>query len=514
MRRDCRSLICVFIFLAIPSGMTHAVQAPITDDIQVGQHVGNNRPEAAPHLQVDNRNAAFLKFDLGTIPIEVTGQDVSSATLRLWADTVRSSSSISIYLVDLPWNEESPPSMAHANPDLLIAQGVVVRKEDSQHFISFDVTVAVQSWLSGAVTNRGLALFSDGSPGALAFHSKENRAGGHEPELDISLRSSSVGGGGPSTIAIVGPPGPAGPAGAQGPQGPTGAAINPRRIALMRWYEANETGWSAATGTRPESIIFDGTEIWSANFDDDTIRKYRVANGSVIGTAPVGSGPMDLAIDGLNIWVANSASNNLMKLESVTGALQATIAAGTTPVALIFDGTHIWSANQGSGDLTKVRASDAVVLGTFAAGTAPRDLVYDGVNLWVANSGDNTIIKMNPDDGSILDTFAVGAVPSGLTYDGENIWVAHSGDGTVAKLDASTGMLLGTFPAGTSPSQLAFDGEAVWITNTGSNNVTKLRALDGSLLGTFSVGAGPSGITFDGVYLWVANSLDNTMSKL
>ena len=93
--------------------------------------------------------------------------------------------------------------------------------------------------------------------------------------------------------------------GAQGVPGPV-LGYSPEQIAMLRWYEANELGITYSTGNTPYGICFDGTNIWVANYDDNTVTKRRVSDGSLVGTYSVGVNPRYLCFDGVNIWVANS----------------------------------------------------------------------------------------------------------------------------------------------------------------------------------------------------------------
>jgi hypothetical protein len=129
---------------------------------------------------------------------------------------------------------------------------------------------------------------------------------------------------------------------------------NPLQIALLRWYEGNQTG----------------------------------------ATFTVGSGPWGVAFDGANIWVTNHGSNSVTKLRASDGALLGTFTAGINPYGVVFDGANIWVANYGTTYLTKLRASDGALLGTFTVGSGSMGVAFDGANIWVTNYGDNNVTKL------------------------------------------------------------------------------------------------------------------------
>ena len=112
----------------------------------------------------------------------------------------------------------------------------------------------------------------------------------------------------------VGPRGPVGPQGPQGPEGPPGPqqGRDPLQVALLRWYQANQTT-SFNVGSAPYGVAFDGTCIWVANYNSDTVTKLNASDGSLVGTYNTGISPRGIAFDGANIWVANSQSNTVSK---------------------------------------------------------------------------------------------------------------------------------------------------------------------------------------------------------
>ncbi|CAN5449864.1 hypothetical protein BH10ACI3_BH10ACI3_26500 [soil metagenome] len=284
-------------------------------------------------------------------------------------------------------------------------------------------------------------------------------------------------------------------------------------LAALRW-DLLASPKTFVVGTQPESVAFDGVNIWVANFLSNNVTKLRASDGVLQGTFVFGSNPWAVAFDGANIWVANDGSNNVTKLRASDGALQGTFAVGFHPRGVAFDGANIWVTNSSGANVTKLRASDGALQGTFAVGTTPYGVAFDGANIWVANYGSNNVTKLRASDGVLQGTFAVNTSPSGVAFDGSNMWVTNVASNNVTKLRASDGALQGTFAVGTTPYGVAFDGSNMWVTNFGSNNVTKLRASDGALQGTFAVGTNPVGVVFDGANIWVGNFGSNNATKM
>ena len=67
-------------------------------------------------------------------------------------------------------------------------------------------------------------------------------------------------------------------------------------------------------GSDPFGIASDGTDVWVANYNDNTVSELDASTGSVIDTIPVGSGPAGLCSHGTDAWVANSGSDTVSQL--------------------------------------------------------------------------------------------------------------------------------------------------------------------------------------------------------
>lgn len=249
-------------------------------------------------------------------------------------------------------------------------------------------------------------------------------------------------------------------------------------------------------GNAPIALAFDGSNIWVANQDDDTVTKLSVSTGVESPGSPynVGDGPVALSFDGANIWVANKHSANVMKLNVSTGAVLGTYPVGYNPEGMLFDGANIWVANASDNNVMKLRASDGTLLGKYPVGDSPSALVFDGTNIWVANPGDDNVMKLHAATGAVRGIYNTGHppywgyYPYALVFDGTNIWVANYSYfynfGCVAKLSASDGTLLATFPDSPmfepdlGPAALFFDGTNIWVANYDDDTVMKISAYD------------------------------------
>jgi hypothetical protein len=395
-----------------------------------------------------------------------------------------------------------------------------------------------------------------------------------------------AGSAGPMGIAgPIGPPGPAGPIGSQGPagpQGPTGSAgpqgpagtgtgttnlgalnglsctVGPQAGSLSTSVSASTgtvsfscapaaAGTSFPVGRHPVGIAFDGTDLWVANRDDNTVTEIRPTDGATIGTFAVGTSPVAIVFDGATgIWIASSDAQSVTELRISDGALLRTV---PLPVdghsAMVSDGTRVWVSSPASNSLTQLdRASGTpTTFNYFSLNNAePLDLLFDGTNIWFGSPEDGTVREISPADGSVLATVAVqeprgpqgSNLPAHMAFDGTYIWLCAAGDTVLTAFKASDGspapFQTGTtgpvfdLPVGcTLDSAVYFDGTSIWVggpvqgaTTLPAYDLSSVRASDGTGFTQTLVGEPGgliTGIVSDGLHLWLTDASSNRIIK-
>jgi hypothetical protein len=261
---------------------------------------------------------------------------------------------------------------------------------------------------------------------------------------------------------------------------------NNRRAVTKKWYMPPDPSGITLTvvGNDPHGVESDGTDLWVANNDSNTIQRFRPSDGQLLQT-----------------WT-NAAS--VSRLVSARGRILAT---GTeTPGRLYFI------------DPTQAPGNVSVELSNLPAN--PQGITFDGARAWTANgAGSVSIITFNPTAATNVTTGFSNAV--GSLFDGHNIWVTDRGLDDLLKLDAS-GAILHSSPVGDNPRHPVFDGINIWVPNLTSNSITVVRVKDtqGNPLASPFVLAtltgnglsGPETIAFDGERMLVTNSTANSVS--
>jgi hypothetical protein len=94
-------------------------------------------------------------------------------------------------------------------------------------------------------------------------------------------------------------------------------------------------------------LVRDGNSIWVANYNNGTVTQLSV-NGQALQTIATGNNPNSIAFDGVNLWVTYWGSNTLTQIRASDGAVLGNLPTGLNPAGVLFDGSHIWVANSGS----------------------------------------------------------------------------------------------------------------------------------------------------------------------
>ena len=306
---------------------------------------------------------------------------------------------------------------------------------------------------------------------------------------------------------------------------------------------------AAARFSYPFGITTDGTHLYVADSNNDTIRKVVIAtgvvttlagtagsSGSVDGTGAAArfSSPYGITTDGTHLYVADLVNQTIRKVVIATGVV--TTLAGTVgsrgsadgtgaaarfsnPIGITTDGTHLYVADLDNVTIRKVVIATGVV--TTLAGTArssgsadgtgaaarfsnPIGITTDGTHLYVADTSNHTIRKVVIATGAVTTlagtASSYGAVdgtgaaarfnnPYGITTDGTHLYVADLGNQTIRKVVIATGEV--STLAGTAGGDESADG-------TGAAARFNL----------------PIGITTDGTGLYVTDGQHNTIRKI
>jgi len=158
----------------------------------------------------------------------------------------------------------------------------------------------------------------------------------------------------------------------------------------------------AKLGVGVPDLAFDGEYIWA--LVADSVVKLDAIDGAIEGTYyfdfdSAGFTPESIVYDGENIWVGGRDRDLAVKLSANDGSILhvtplAKLGAGVPDLA--FDGEYIWAL---VADMAiKLRSSDGIVVETYYAANGASSLVFDGESIWVADTQNGNLIRfeVNP----------------------------------------------------------------------------------------------------------------------
>ena len=137
-------------------------------------------------------------------------------------------------------------------------------------------------------------------------------------------------------------------------------------------------------GKTPTHIALkpDGGEVFSTNFDSDSISEIDAFNDQVLGTYTIGAKPTDavLSADGSSLWVSNFGADSATMYSIDDGRVTESVRTGSRPDSIVFsqDEHLLITANSGSADAAIVRTQSKngpTLFTMLPAGSRPNDVV-------------------------------------------------------------------------------------------------------------------------------------------
>jgi YVTN family beta-propeller protein len=126
------------------------------------------------------------------------------------------------------------------------------------------------------------------------------------------------------------------------------------------------------------------------------VTELDASDGSMVQNVSVGITPEGIVSDGTHVWVANSNGNTVTELNASTGTVAQTIGVGDIPVAVSSDGSHLWVANSGSGTVSDITVAFDITtpnLPSVSPGTPYGPVTLQADNLGASASPYTTTLK-------------------------------------------------------------------------------------------------------------------------
>lgn len=154
----------------------------------------------------------------------------------------------------------------------------------------------------------------------------------------------------------------------------------------------------------------DSPVVYVACYLDDSVTVIEKDNQTTI--INVGDGPIGLAVtpDGSDVYVANNNDDTVSIIDTFTNTVIDTVSVGNAPwgVAIGAEGKYVYVTNSDADTVTVIQTDDRSVVRTFSVGDIPRGISapLNGTFAYVINQGNGSISRIDMSDDTVTELAA------------------------------------------------------------------------------------------------------------
>jgi gliding motility-associated-like protein len=249
--------------------------------------------------------------------------------------------------------------------------------------------------------------------------------------------------------------------------------------------------------------------------------------GQQTGNIPAGNLTAGIAVspDGTQVYVANINSNTISVISTATNTVLSTISVGPSPLGVCFspDGKRAYVTHITTSSVSVINTSTASVITTVHVGNYPYGIGAspDGKTIYTANTQASTVTAINTADNTVKATIPISFGPTGIVVSPDNsrVYVTSAQyKGHLGVIDVATNSLITKIPVGDVSAGVCIspDGSRVYVVNSRSDNLMIINTASNTVIKTINVGHNPMGASLntDGSLLYVVNEYSNTVSVI
>jgi YVTN family beta-propeller protein len=269
---------------------------------------------------------------------------------------------------------------------------------------------------------------------------------------------------------------------------------------------------SLPSGTQVSALVVsnDGTRVYAASSEADSVVVVNAQTNTVAGTIAVGRGPAGLALtpNGATLYVANSSEATISEASTSSTSAGRGQLIGSLPngVALSSDGTKLYvSHGSSTGTISVVSTSSLLAPTTFTLSRALRGIAVNSADTRLFTiSADGTLSLLDASTGTVATHRAVGAPGAtqltgvAVTPDGAKVLVTDALAGTVTIVDASNGQILSTLTTVGTPQSVAINpaGTYAYVVGRGDAALTVIDLATNTVASTLALPAKGERVAF------------------
>lgn len=261
--------------------------------------------------------------------------------------------------------------------------------------------------------------------------------------------------------------------------------------------------FSSSTSIVPLSFIFTGH---ISNTEDNNIYIYNNYSKITITKSLTGGYQYrGLCYDGTYIYAAAYQGNTVSVIDKSSFSVKKIISVGNNPQRCNYDGTYVYVSNINSDNVSVINPKTLTVIKTIGVGNGPVEMYSKNGLLYVSNEGDTTVSIIDKNSLSIINNLSIGTKPSCMCHDGTYLYVANwfYTPQYLRVYDASY-TLIYSLPVNKFLCMIV-DGNYIYA--VGYGNITKLSTgAVPSIIASIDIGGatGLTGICFDDYNLYVS----------
>ncbi len=270
--------------------------------------------------------------------------------------------------------------------------------------------------------------------------------------------------------------------------------------------------------------------------DSVSIAVYDMATITRVATIPMGGGcaacsassvnGIAVKLDGTKVYVANGDTDSVSVIDTLSNGVVATIAVGHYPngIAVNSAGTRVYVANASSNTVSVIDTGNNTVIATVPAGSYPEDVVVNasGSRVYVVNSQSKNVSVIDTSTNSVVATVTVGNVDNwvfnkiAITPNDQRVYVTNSVAKSVSIIDTSCNCISKTLTLSSSPWGIAINPAGTRVYITKSYGISIFDTVTDTNLANVSFTSYSQGIAFnaDGSKAYVSTQNSNTLAVL
>lgn len=174
-------------------------------------------------------------------------------------------------------------------------------------------------------------------------------------------------------------------------------------------------------GLSETTFSADGTKVFAANTDDNTVTIIKSSDKTIVSTLTVGTAPVGAwTAENGKMYADNETSKTVSEIDVATNTITATIILGFKPGYVAYSDHHaeLWVSDADNGKVVyfKLVGGKWTKEGEIITGADAHAIAFnpDGTKAYVTNQGASTVSVIKMSDHTKIKDIAVGNKPNGI----------------------------------------------------------------------------------------------------